>query len=112
MNIFRTRLPVNPFIPCARRTMRTRPSVVSRILNTLDTNTTSFSKATADPKLPLKVNLRTLLTYLPQGHAPVEIQNATAEYNVTKLANGFTVLTESPIFPGTVNMGFLMDVGT
>ena len=34
------------------------------------------------------------------------------EYTVTSLENGFTVLTESASFPGTVNMGFLMDVGT
>ena len=28
-----------------------------------------------------------------------------AEYNVTHLNNGFTVLTESQTFPGAVNMG-------
>lgn len=31
---------------------------------------------------------------------------------MTNLSNGFTVLTESQVFPGPVNMGFLMDVGT
>jgi processing peptidase subunit alpha len=31
---------------------------------------------------------------------------------VTNLANGFTVLTETAIFPGSVHMGFLVDVGT
>lgn len=30
-----------------------------------------------------------------------------AEYNVTNLNNGFTVLTESQIFPGSVHMGKL-----
>jgi len=35
-----------------------------------------------------------------------------AEYNVTDLSNGFTVLTESTTFPGSIHMGFLMDVGT
>jgi len=28
-----------------------------------------------------------------------------AEYNVTDLSNGFTVLTESSTFPGSVHMG-------
>ena len=28
-----------------------------------------------------------------------------AEYNVTNLNNGFTVLTESQVFPGAVHMG-------
>ena len=28
-----------------------------------------------------------------------------AEYNVTDLSNGFTVLTESQTFPGAVHMG-------
>ena len=30
-----------------------------------------------------------------------------AEYNVTDLSNGFTVLTESTTFPGSVHMGKL-----
>lgn len=30
-----------------------------------------------------------------------------AEYNVTDLSNGFTVLTESQTFPGAVHMGKL-----
>jgi len=28
-----------------------------------------------------------------------------AEYNVTNLNNGFTVLTESQVFPGSIHMG-------
>ena len=31
---------------------------------------------------------------------------------MTDLSNGFTVLTESQIFPSSVHMGILMDVGT
>lgn len=31
---------------------------------------------------------------------------------MTTLANGFTVLTESQVFPGAVHMGFLIDVGS
>eukprot|EP00343_Euplotes_focardii_P009906 CAMPEP_0205829076 /NCGR_PEP_ID=MMETSP0206-20130828/36986_1 /ASSEMBLY_ACC=CAM_ASM_000279 /TAXON_ID=36767 /ORGANISM="Euplotes focardii, Strain TN1" /LENGTH=155 /DNA_ID=CAMNT_0053131479 /DNA_START=37 /DNA_END=501 /DNA_ORIENTATION=- len=47
-----------------------------------------------------------------EGHAPIEIQDKDANYNVTHLQNGFTVLTESTVFPGPVNMSFLVDVGT
>lgn len=42
----------------------------------------------------------------------MEAVDQAPEYNVTNLANGFTVLTESQIFPGAVHMGFLIDVGT
>lgn len=40
-----------------------------------------------------------------QGHRPIEIQDQAPEYNVTNLSNGFTVLTESQMFPGAVHMG-------
>ena len=40
-----------------------------------------------------------------QGHKPIEAGDQTPEYNVTHLSNGFTVLTESKIFPGAVHMG-------
>lgn len=56
--------------------------------------------AKSDPVQPLR------------GHKPVQSSDTQAEYNVTKLSNGFTVLTESQIFPGAVHMGMLMDVGT
>ena len=46
------------------------------------------------------------------GHKLLHDQDSQAEYNVTNLSNGFTVLTESQVFPGPVHMGFLMDVGT
>jgi hypothetical protein len=35
----------------------------------------------------------------------VEATDKTPEYNVTNLSNGFTVLTESQVFPGAVHMG-------
>ena len=47
-----------------------------------------------------------------KGHESILIPDVPHEYNVTKLHNGFTVLTESHNFPGAVNMGFLIDVGT
>ena len=54
----------------------------------------------------------------------MEAVDQAPEYNVTTLSNGFTVLTESQVFPGAVHMGkyillniinnkgFLVDVGT
>jgi predicted Zn-dependent peptidase len=70
------------------------------VFNTIDKNTTAYQVARYDPTVPLK------------GHKPIEVQDQAPEYNVTNLSNGFTVLTESQIFPGAVHMGFLMDVGT
>lgn len=70
------------------------------MLNKVDKNTTAFSVATYDPTLPLK------------GHKPIEANDVAPEYNVTNLSNGFTVLTESQVFPGSVHMGFMVDVGT
>jgi len=43
---------------------------------------------------------------------PKYIESEEANYNVTELSNGFTVLTESQIFPSTINMGFLINVGS
>jgi len=47
-----------------------------------------------------------------KGHKPLEAKDVAPEYNVTELSNGFTVITESQIFPGAVHMGFLLKVGT
>jgi processing peptidase subunit beta len=74
--------------------------MLSRIFNTVDTNTTAYSVAKYDPTAPLK------------GHKPLEAADQAPEYNVTTLSNGFTVLTESQVFPGAVHMGFLVDVGS
>jgi hypothetical protein len=35
----------------------------------------------------------------------LEAVDQAPEYNVTTLSNGFTVLTESQVFPGAVHMG-------
>jgi hypothetical protein len=37
----------------------------------------------------------------------LEAVDQAPEYNVTTLSNGFTVLTESQVFPGAVHMGKL-----
>ena len=58
-----------------------------------DSGTTAFSNAKFDP------------TVILQGHKPLYLNESAAEYNVTNLNNGFTVLTESSTFPGAVNMG-------
>jgi processing peptidase subunit beta len=47
-----------------------------------------------------------------QGTKPVYADEVQATYSVSELSNGFTVLTESQTFPGAINMGFLIGVGT
>jgi processing peptidase subunit beta len=74
--------------------------LIHRIFNKVDTGTTAFSMAKYDP------------TTVLAGHKPLFLNETGAEYNVTHLNNGFTVLTESQTFPSAVNMGFLIDVGT
>lgn len=82
------------------RSFSTGPGVVHRVLNTFDKSRPSYKEATFDPAVSLK------------SHSPIELSDKTPEYNVTQLSNGFTVLTESTIFPGPVNMSFCIDVGT
>ena len=48
-----------------------------------------------------------LYMLVSQGHKPLYTNELQAEYNVTDLSNGFTVLTESQTFPGAVHMGKL-----
>jgi len=70
------------------------------MMDVVDTKTTGFSVSKHDPSVPLS------------GHKPLYTNELQAEYNVTDLSNGFTVLTESSTFPGAVHMGMLVDVGT
>lgn len=70
------------------------------MLNRVDSGTTAYNVAKYDP------------TQMLTGHKPMFLNEQQAEYNVTNLNNGFTVLTETSTFPSAVNMGFLMDVGT
>jgi processing peptidase subunit alpha len=83
-----------------KRSMSTKPGVLHNALNTFDKSRESYSMATYDPTVEIK------------GHKPIVRDDDVPEYNVTELANGFTVLTEKTIFPGPVNMSFLIDVGT
>ena len=46
-----------------------------------------------------------------EGHKEAYHPTLGPQYNLTELSNGFSVLTESMIFPGAVNMGILMNVG-
>jgi hypothetical protein len=39
------------------------------------------------------------------GMKPVYAEEVEANYTVTELNNGFSVLTESQTFPGAINMG-------
>ena len=59
----------------------------------VDKSTTAYQVNTSDPMQPLPNMTLHETTDVPR------------EYNVTNLTNGFTVLTESQAFPGTVNMG-------
>ena len=63
------------------------------MFNMVDRGTTSYGLAKYDP------------TVMLQGHKPLYANEENAEYNVTTLNNGFTVLTESATFPSAVNMG-------
>ena len=72
---------------------RSKPNVLYNMFNKLDKGTTAYSMARFDPTVVL------------QGHKPLYLNEQAAEYNVTNLNNGFTVLTESSTFPSAVNMG-------
>lgn len=84
----------------ARRAFGSNPGIVHRVLNTFDKSTTNYGVATYRPDQELK------------GHKPSEVANKECEYQATTLSNGFTVLTESEDFPGSIHMGFLINVGT
>jgi predicted Zn-dependent peptidase len=84
----------------SRRAFGTNPGIIPRALNYVDRNTTAYSVQTYDVRKPL------------EGHTPKVATYEDAEYSVTKLNNGFTVLTETATFPTNIHMGFLMNVGT
>jgi len=79
---------------------RSNPGILHRAFNVVDRNTTAYGISKFDPVSPLT------------GHNPLPKVDEVGEYNITNLSNGFSVLTESEVFPGSVHMGFLMDVGT
>merc|ERR1719230_1321560 len=79
---------------------KAKPGIFNTLLNRVDKGTTAYGVAKFDP------------TVMLAGHKPLFVNELQAEYDVTNLNNGFTVLTETSTFPSAVNMGFLMDVGT
>jgi len=79
---------------------RNNPGILHRAFNVVDRNTTAYSMAKYDPSQAL------------QGHQALSKADDVGEYNITNLSNGFSVLTETEVFPGSVHMGFLVDVGT
>jgi mitochondrial-processing peptidase subunit alpha len=82
------------------RKFSSSPGIIHKVMNTFDKSRSVYKMATFDPAHQL------------DNHEPVVVDDKTPEYRVTHLANGFTVLTESTVFPGPVNMSFLIDVGT
>lgn len=93
-------LPKTLFSKSFRRNFSSGPGIIHKVLNTFDKSTVSYSNSTFDPAKELA------------GHTPIVIDDKVPEYKVTELSNGFTVLTESTVFPGPVNMSFCIDVGT
>jgi len=83
-----------------RNFSRDRATPIHRMFNLIDKQTTAYTMRQNDPTIPL------------EGHNPLYATDIGSTYRATQLLNGFTVLTESQTFPGAVNMGFLMDVGT
>lgn len=65
-----------------------------------DKSAETYKSTTADPRVPL------------QNHRGQVVEDVAAKYEVTKLANGITVITESQTFPSQVDLGILLDVGT
>ena len=84
---------IRPNMNLLRRAYGNDPGILRRSFNMVDKSTTAYAVSVSDPKEPLP-NLQ--LT---------ESSDVPHEYNVTNLTNGFTVLTESQSFPGTVQMG-------
>jgi predicted Zn-dependent peptidase len=83
-----------------KRAFSSNPGIFHRVMNTFDKSSTAYSIAALQPEEELA------------NHEPIEIERKDCEYQATTLSNGFTVLTESEDFPGTVHMGFMMNVGT
>lgn len=83
-----------------KRAFGSNPGIIHRVLNVADKSTMGYSVGSYNPELEL------------EGHNPIELETRDSEYQATTLKNGFTVLTESEDFPGSVHMGFLINAGT
>jgi processing peptidase subunit alpha len=73
---------------------------ILEVFNRQDLSCPHYQAATFNPLYPLE-NLK---VQYRQDQAP--------NYEVSKLKNGITVVTESQVFPNVVDMGILLDVGT
>lgn len=73
---------------------------VLEVFNRQDLSDPHYKAATASPLYPL------------ESHKVQYRKDQSPQYEVTKLKNGVSVLTESQVFPGVVDMGILLDVGT
>jgi predicted Zn-dependent peptidase len=72
---------------------------VLEIFNVQDRSDPHYRAATFNPVVPL------------EGHRPQYAKNSAPKYEITKLKNGITVVTESLVFPNVVDLGILLDVG-
>jgi len=70
------------------------------VFNRQDLSSPYYKAATQSPLKPL------------ENHKVQYRQDQEPNYEVTKLKNGITVVTESQVFPNVVDMGILLDVGT
>lgn len=69
------------------------------ILNRDDPSSPHFKAVTYDPRAPL------------EGHKVLLKEDLPSKYEITKLKNGITVISESASFPNVVDLGILLDVG-
>merc|ERR1711935_222383 len=69
-------------------------------MNIHDSQSQQYQVARADSTMPLA------------SHMPQYTEGNVAEIQVTRLDNGVTVATETPQFPGTVDINYTLDVGT
>lgn len=65
-----------------------------------DKSAETYKATTNDPRTPLS------------GFRGTTADDVAAKYEVTKLSNGVTVVTESQTFPSQVDLGILLEVGT
>jgi len=96
---FTKTLAKSTFAPSKARFCSIKRSILE-VFNRQDLSDPHYQVATFNPLFPLeklKVEYR---------------QNQPANYEITKLKNGITVLTESQVFPNVVDLGILLDVGT
>jgi len=96
---FSKTLAKSTFAPNKARFTSIKKSILE-VFNRQDLADPHYQIATFNPLYPLE-NLKVQYR-----------QQQPANYEITKLKNGITVLTESQVFPNVVDMGILLDVGT